>query len=350
MKQNVLQFVGHNSQLFGIEQLRLADGSKGDGMRLVQIRNGKGLTATLSPDRCLDICRLEYKGVNLSYMSPTGYVAPNYYNSSEFMWNFTAGFLTTCGTENAGTAVEDDGELTETHGRISNVPAEQLCCATDYSGGEPAMKVSGEMNQGVMFHGKMVLSREVAMHTDKNLITITDTLTNIGGETRPCMMLYHMNMGYPMLDEGAEILLPTKEVRPRDARAAEGTEEYNQFPAPTAAFAEQVYYHTLASDPQGMSCAALYNKKIGKGVLIRFDTSTLNRFVQWKMPGVRDYVLGFEPSNCEVEGRKKMREEGKLQFIAPGESKRFHLEISILDGEEEAAQARSLVQSLLENC
>ena len=70
-------YLGHESQLYGIEEHRLI-GGKGDGMRLLQIHNGKGLDLTVSPDRNGDITRLRYKGMNMSYLSPSGYVAPAY--------------------------------------------------------------------------------------------------------------------------------------------------------------------------------------------------------------------------------------------------------------------------------
>ena len=68
-------YIGHDSQLYGVEELRLI-GGKGDGMRLYQIHNGKGLDLTVSPDRNGDSTRLRYKGLNMSYLSPFCYVAP----------------------------------------------------------------------------------------------------------------------------------------------------------------------------------------------------------------------------------------------------------------------------------
>ena len=67
-------YIGHPSQLSGVEEYRLI-GGKGDGMRLLQVRNGLGLEFTVSPDRAADITRLSYEGVNYSYISPSGYVA-----------------------------------------------------------------------------------------------------------------------------------------------------------------------------------------------------------------------------------------------------------------------------------
>jgi hypothetical protein len=42
-------------------------------------------------------------------------------------------------------------------------------------------------------------------------------------------------------------------------------------------------------------------------------------------------VIGFEPGNCHALGRDKMRQEGKLQFIAPGEERVFHVRMRIED-------------------
>ena len=52
-------YYGHPSQFFGVEEHRLV-GGRGDGMRLLEIRNGLGLELTLSVDRCCDISRLSF--------------------------------------------------------------------------------------------------------------------------------------------------------------------------------------------------------------------------------------------------------------------------------------------------
>ena len=72
-------YYGHSTQFFGVEQHRLV-GGRGDGMRLLQVRNGSGIEFTVSVDRCADISRLSYRGVNLNYMSVGGYAGPAYYD------------------------------------------------------------------------------------------------------------------------------------------------------------------------------------------------------------------------------------------------------------------------------
>ena len=117
-------YIGHDSQLYGIEEYRLV-GGKGDGMRLYEVNNGKGMLLMVSPDRNGDIARLMYKGMNLSYLSPCGYVAPAYYDSIGSNWlnSFTAGFLTTCGLEAVGRPCEDEGEVLPFMDRLPIFPA-----------------------------------------------------------------------------------------------------------------------------------------------------------------------------------------------------------------------------------
>ena len=52
------------------------------------------------------------------------------------------------------------------------------------------------------------------------------------------------------------------------------------------------------------------------------------------MMGVRDYVMGLEPGNCHPDGRAKMREEGALDILQPGEKRNFTVTIDLLDGKE----------------
>lgn len=343
MNTNIAK-VGHPSQLYAIEEMRLS-GGKGDSMRILQLRNGKGLHMTLLPDRCLDPARLEYKGYNLGFFSPCGYVAPAFYDTEDFLRSFTAGFMTTCGLKNAGAPSVDAGENCVTHGRISNTPCENLAYEADYSADDGALQVKGTMQEAIIFNEKLQLHREVTM-TQSNIIEFHDIVTNLGGEVQPLMVLYHINMGYPLLDAGLELMIPAKSTRARDARAEEGIDTWQQIPEPEAGFAEQCYYHEVAQY-NGEKSVAVYNAKIGIGLRIDYSAETLDTFTQWKMCGIRDYVLGLEPSNCHVEGRDKMRAQGKLKFIQPFESIHYTLRFTILDGCEAAAAVRNELKSRL---
>lgn len=70
MCRDIRDYIGHDSQLAGVEEYRLT-GGKGDGMRIFQVWNGRGLEFTVAADRCADISRLKFRGVNMGYFSPT---------------------------------------------------------------------------------------------------------------------------------------------------------------------------------------------------------------------------------------------------------------------------------------
>ena len=339
---NGFEKTGHPSQLFSVEEMRLV-GGKGDGMRILQLKNGMGLMATVAADRCLDLYRLEYKGINLGFFSPSGYVAPAYYDKDEFLRSFTAGFFTTCGLDSAGAPCDDNGYKCVMHGRIGNTPCENLTYKADYTADRPVIKVSGDMNEGVLFGEKMLLHREMTM--DGNKIKVVDTVSNLSGLEQPSMQLYHINLGYPLLDEGVELMIPTKSVIARDSRAEEGINEWNEFPSPTPGFDEQCYYHRLGVK-DGKTAVAVYNKKLGIGVKIGFSADTLNHFTEWKMPGTRDYVLGLEPANCRVEGRANMKKIGKLKVMKSFENITFKFDIEIIDGENAADICRKTISDL----
>ena len=46
--------------------------------------------------------------------------------------------------------------------------------------------------------------------------------------------------------------------------------------------------------------------------------------------GEGEYVLGLEPCNCFVGGRKDANESGKLEYLMPGESRNFELIIGVI--------------------
>lgn len=314
-------YIGHESQMSGIEEHRLS-GGKGDGMRLLEVNNGQGLEMTVVPDRAADIARLRFQGMNMGYFSPCGYVAPSYYDSMDDHWlkSFTAGFLTTCGLEAVGTPCIDQGEKLPLHGSIGNTPAEQIYWRTE----EHCLLIHALMKDEFMFGRNLRMEREYEISLDENIIQITDTVENAGSRTEPIEILYHMNMGYPLLDEDSILTIPAKETKARDEHAKEDIQNWMKMEKPQAGYVERCYYHTLE---QGR--VSIYQPKIKKGLQIEFDTKTLDCFVEWKMMGIRDYVLGLECGNCLPDGRDVMRKAGRLKFIEPGEKAQYRVKVTL---------------------
>ncbi len=307
-------YIGQNAQLFGVEEHRLV-GGKGDGMRLLDVRNGQGLCFTISLDRAADISRLSVMGVNYGYFSPAGYVAPAYYDpcGAGFLKSFTAGFLTTCGLTNVGNPCEDNGEALGLHGTIGNTPAESY--SVSYEGDN--MIIRATVRDTRFFGHKLVLVRTYAVSLAENKLTVRDEVTNEGAEKCPFQMLYHYNVGYPLLSEDAIVTIPAVKVTPRNEHAAEDIENCLKMEKPTKGYEERCYYHEM----QGTARVEVENPKIGRGLTMEYDTAALPCFTEWKMMGEFEYVLGIEPGNAYPDGRDVMREKGLLKFIAPAETR-----------------------------
>ena len=311
-------YIGHDSQLRGMEEHRLV-GGKGDGMRLLQLRNGKGLEMTVLPDRCCDISRVYLNGVNLSYISPCGYVAPSYFDASDWLRSFTAGFLTTCGLQNVGSPNTDAGEKLELHGSIANQPADQVYWYED----EDALIIKAVMKDEVIFGRKLRLDRVIRVSLWDNSFTISDTIENTGDRVEPFEILYHMNMGYPLLDEDSVVQILSSQIIPRDEHAAEDIQNCLKMEKPQHGYVERCYYHKFS----GQGRASIYQPKLNVGVEILFDSDKLDGFVEWKMMGFRDYVLGLECGNCYADGRDVMRRTGMLKFLQPGEKVTYDVKV-----------------------
>lgn len=321
---NKKAYIGHPSQLCGVEEVRLV-GGKGDGMRLLQVRNAAGLQFTVAADRCADIYRLNFKGDNMGYFSPNGYVAPAYYDDqgAGFLKSFTAGFLTTCGLSTAGSGSEDEGEQLPLHGTIGNTPCEHIYWTEDADN----IYIHAQISEEQIFRSKLHLTRVIRCSKWENTFTITDTVENRGDASAPVMLLYHMNVGYPLLSEKAVVDIPSTAVVPRDDHAAKDLDTWRKMLPPTPGFQEQCYFHTFAEAGQ----ASIYNPEINKGLTISFDKDVLDHFTQWKMMGYRDYVLGLEPSNCALAGRAALRKSGELKFLQPGEKQTYVVKVELTE-------------------
>lgn len=320
----MMKYLGNESQILGVEELRLV-GGKGDGMRLLQVRNGGGLELTVSADRCADISRLSLGGVNFGYFSPCGYVSPSYYdkNGNGFLKSFTAGFLTTCGLSSVGSPCVDEGEELPLHGTVSNTPAENVYWEISQN----EIRIRATVRDEALFSHGLVLQREYTVPIMKNELYLTDTVTNTGYRDTPLQMLYHFNVGYPLLDENTVLSIPSDSIAPRNGHAATDIGNCLMMEKPQRGYEERCYYHHMT----GLAEVSVFNPKIKKGLVMSYDTEALPFFTEWKMMGERDYVLGIEPGNALPDGRDVMRKRGLLEMLKVGESKTHQIKITFTE-------------------
>lgn len=318
----VNKYVGHPSQICDVEEVRLV-GGKGDGMRLLKVRNAAGLSFDVVADRCADISRLFFKGDNIGYFTACGYVAPAYYQEEKFLKSFTAGFLTTCGLENVGGGcVEGEKEYFQ-HGNISNTPCDRIW----WDETDEDICIHAMVNAGCLFDTKLRLHRTITCGKFENKMTITDTVENYGDTDTDMMLLYHVNLGYPMLSEDMVLDVNSVNVSAHTEIAIANLNTWQKMLTPQPQFAEQCYFHRMS----GQGIAKVYNPSIRKGMEMTFDTAQLPYFTQWKQMGQTDYVLGLEPGTCNPMGRVRAREAGQMLPLQPGEKKEFKLQFTFFE-------------------
>ncbi|MCD6083582.1 aldose 1-epimerase family protein [Candidatus Aerophobetes bacterium] len=332
-KGELRRLVGDISQIAGTKKYQLIDG-KGRGTRQVDVWTGSGFCFTISLDRGMDISQASYCGRSLCWRSSTGDVHPHFFEPRGFGWlrSFFGGLLTTCGLTYCGAPCVDEGEELGLHGRISNIPAEKVKVEERWEKDEYLISVEGLMRETRVFGENLILRRRISTRLGESRLWIHDVVTNEGFEETPLMILYHINAGFPVVEDGSRLISPTIKVKPRDKEAEEGKEDYYKFSAPIPGFKEKVYYHQMREDSSGQVHCALINEAKGIGLYLIYRKEELPQFIEWKMMGEGTYVVGMEPANCLVEGRDKDRQRGTLQFIKPGTSREFNLEIGVLDG------------------
>ena len=182
----------------------------------------------------MDISLARFKGTNLVYLTCNGETSPAYYEAENIGWlhTFSGGLLTTCGLTHLGPPSVDIGESQGLHGRYSTIPARQVADLSQWIDGRYHIRIKGIVEEGHLFGNKLRLERIISSIMDENRIHISDTITNFGNRPSPYTILYHMNFGFPLLSEDAQLTMNPAETIPRDEIAAKGIGEFQQFIQP----------------------------------------------------------------------------------------------------------------------
>nr|MBF6592656.1 DUF4432 family protein [Ktedonobacterales bacterium] len=145
-RADLLRHVGHMEQVAGIREARLA-GGRAAGVRALDFTAGDGLRFTITPDLCMDIPHLEYRGVPLVWSSRNGIVGPQFLEprGTEFLRFFFGGLLTTCGLTQVGQPCDDGGEHLPLHGHIPGAPAEHVTYGAEWQGDDYVLSAGGTM-------------------------------------------------------------------------------------------------------------------------------------------------------------------------------------------------------------
>jgi hypothetical protein len=142
-------------------------------------------------------------------------------------------------------------------------------------------------------------------------------------------------VGYPILDENAILMIPSKKVYPMNGEANKVPDDWDKLTGPIDGKEEAVYVHDMYCDAQGMTYAMAYNPKLQMGLGVSCKVSGLPKLLEWKSMGSTDYVLGLQPTNCFAAGRDYEISQETLKSLKPQQSEDFDVTLTVIDGEED---------------
>ncbi len=339
---NELRYVGHENQLLTARRVTFRD-DVSEGVKAIELRNSCGLSATCLEDQCLDLYDLSFKGTNISFQTKNGLVGAQYYNSAagEFGYHWRAGMLYTCGLTNAGGGCMDKGLYHATHGRIALKPARNVNMTRDENG----VTITGTMRDSALAGHQLDLERTVFFPAHGKEITISDTVINREALPQEYMMLYHFNLGYPLLTPGCRVV-KGKGTGFNKHKGGDIPADWNQCTEPADKKEEDLFCFQNTADKDGFAYAALINDELGLGCYVKYSLDTLPLLMHWKCMCSQDYVVGLEPSNSYIMGRVKERENGTLPQLEGYGSVKFQVGVGVLEGKEEIAAFEAMLESL----
>ena len=331
--------IGNPAQLGGIET-SILDNGLGRGTRIAWINTGTGLRYKVVIDRAMDIADAFYNQHSLAWLSHLGVTPPQPFSDKGIDWlkTFGGGLLTTCGLSHIGGPESDDFGTRGLHGQISNIPAEiESIIQPDPLAGKLEMSMTGVIRETRIFGLNLELRRTISGKLGEATIKIHDEVINRGNTTAPHMLLYHFNFGWPLVDEGTEIVWQgnwqSRDGDPNNPIFREGN-DFRRCPAPLeehSGSGEEAAFIDIDADTNGLCHCGLRNAKLGLDVSLRFQKNQLPWLINWQHWGKDEYVTGIEPGTNPPIGQAKAREQNTLIQLAPGERRTYDLELKVVE-------------------
>lgn len=356
---------GALAQFAGVRLMELADGVE-RGIRVLEFRTGTGFQFTVLVDRALDIGDCSFKGAAIGWHSPSGFRHPGLHEADGegglgFLRSFS-GLLVTCGLDHTLFMEDEEGGHYHygarktlrhpLHGRVAFVPARLGGYGERWDGEVCTLWCEGLVQQSAVFGEDLHLIRRIEAVVGGNALTIQDRVVNNGYYTTPHMMLYHINVGHPVLAEGSRYLAPVREV-PWAVHAEHYRQQgvgYRRLGAPQPIYDEQVWEFEMGADAAGTVPVALVNDGFdggrGLGFMVESQKDQLPCHYQWQHLQAGQYTVGLEPSTHHVLGKAFARERGELIQLEAGQARDYAVRMAVLDGTAEIEAAAARIQAI----
>ncbi len=340
-----------------VRMMRL-HGGKQAGVDVITLDNGK-IRLRLCPTRGMGILDVQMGPLRLGWDSPVKEVVHPMFvdlqRRGRTGWLEGFGeFLVRCGLEFLGPPCDDKhhqavGEPPAAditlHGKIANIPASEV--EIEVQTAAPfAITLRAVVHERSMYGPKLALTTELTLIPGQPSFTLTDTIRNLGGQTQEACLLYHINQGKPILEEGTQLHANILACTPRDPGYPDADiQNFNLFGKPTPASTEQAFFIDLKPNPQGRAAVLLHNPHKALALGVSWPKQQLPLFTLWKaLHDERDgYVTGLEPCTTYPLPRPAERNSGHLLQLKPSQSHTAQLTFNLYDHPQAIQQA---IQSL----
>jgi hypothetical protein len=330
----------HAAQVGGIESYCIDDGPA-RGVRALCVNTGGGLRYRVLVDRGLDIDQAFFNQHSLSFLTHKGVTPPTRGLDAGEDWlkSFPGGLLTSCGPFNIGPPDLDAGVSLGLHGTHSNSGATiESVIQPDPHRGKLEMSITGSIRYGAFYGPCVELRRTIRSTLGSNAIAITDAFTNSGNQSVPHAWLLHINFGYPLADNGAELCFDSPKLEPLGttdaaARFKKGI-DFKKLPPPMESHrgpdSAVAYLWPKPVDREGNTTVAIVNRKLGVAAAIHYNAKQFARCGNWQHFGPGEYVTALEPMNGTIAGRSTDRRDGNLDSIGAGATKTYAYSIEVV--------------------
>ncbi|MEZ6135969.1 MAG: aldose 1-epimerase family protein [Pirellulaceae bacterium] len=328
---------------FQLQRFRLTDGPRA-GVELLVVDSGR-VRAAICPTRGMSLWKARFDNLDFGWKSPVqGPIHPSFVASAEPSGiGWLDGFdelLARCGLRSFGAPDFDAAGRVQfaVHGRVGNLPAQNV--QVHFEPQHSQLHVLGEVNETRFLQYNLRLTSTYTFRFDEPTIEVRDRVTNAGGTPTSMQILYHVNIGQPILEGGAKLHLAAAQIAARDHRAAEDLQQWDTYLPPTTGYAEQVYFSESVAGRDGWSTALLTDSQAERGFALHYQPTTLPYFSQWKntVAEADGYVTGLEPATGFPNPRSFEEARGRTVALAAGESRDFHLRLEGIAHEDRVAQ------------
>lgn len=314
-------------------------GGKQHGVELLRVRNGR-LSATLCPTRGMGVIDAHCDGVRLGWNAPNPEIVHPCHvdlkrnGGTGWLDGFNE-FIVRCGLQSIGRPGWDDTPAGRTwltlHGQIANLRARNLSIRRVGSGSNRLLVVSGRITEPTVLGGKLELATEFSCRAGARGFTLRETISNRGSRPEEFSVLYHVNLGAPLLSRGAQFAAPIHSVAAMNTRAARRLATLTDYDDPCTGRAEEVFALRLLGGRNGRTIVALLDRKKTRALSLAFSLRDLPCMTLWKQLGGTGerYVTGLEPGTNYPQHRSIERRQGRLQTLEPGASHRIRIDFRV---------------------